>query len=423
MKRILNILSAVALILCASCQEQFQISSGTKGSVDFGKFSITREDIDVQIETKSDAMQTKAAQEATGDYIVEILTSEDESVWLGTYSQVKATGYGVELLAGKYYLKVLSGQIPNSAFETPVYGAREDFTIVAGEKTFLDPVTCKLQQCAVTVSYSQELLDLMTGDGKAKVEVMSGYPLEYALTCSGGNVSYDQRIGYFAVPSAPSTMIVTFSGRIEGKNQTMSKYLSNINVCELHKILFIKKESPQGNVTFDIVVDSYVQDEELSSALQASLLDPIGDDPDAPKGDGGIKLEFAEDCTQFTDLQNIVVTPSGQPFDLRLVATVPNGVKKFKVDIASTNKGFEDAVAAAGGPIIDLVNPSAESEIIFQVVPFPHGPELLGQTEVNFNLSSAQEPILLFPGEHSFKMMVTDEEGCHNEITIKMIVQ
>jgi len=416
MKSLVKILFAAALVLCCSCQERYNDPSTGKGIADFSQFSINREGVVVDV-------VTKALQEATDDYIVEILNTDEQSVWLGTYGQVKSTGYGIELLAGNYYLKVLSKQIPNAAFETPVYGATKDFTIVAGQKTMIDPVTCYLTQCAVTVAYSQELLDMMTGDGVAKVEVMSGYPLDYKVSYTPGAVTYDTRIGYFAVPAETSTMMVAFSGKIDGKNQTMTKYLSNVKAAEFRKITFVKKEVPEGNVTFDIVVDSYVQDEELTSAVQAPLPDTIGEDPDAPKGDGGIRLDFAEDCTQFTDLNNIEVPASGQPFDLRLFATVPNKVKKFKVDISSTSEAFAEAVAAAGGPVIDLVNPSEESQVIFQVVPFPHGPELLGLTRVDFNLSSAQEPILLFPGEHSFKMMVTDEKGCHNDVTVKMIVK
>lgn len=416
MKQLVKIFFGAVLLTCCACHENFQLPNGGKGVADFSKFSINCEGVIVEV-------TTKAVTEATDDYIVEILTEDEQSVFSGTYKDVKASGFGVELLAGSYHLRVLSAEVPNAAFEKPVYGASENFTITAGEKTMLDPVTCTLQQCAATVSYSEEIQEMMTGDGCAKVEVLSGYPLEYNVKYSAGGISFETRTGYFAVPSEPTTMVVSFSGRINGKVQTMNKSLTNVNMRELRKIIFVKKEGPEGNVTFDIVVNSYVQDEELSGFVQAQLPDPIGDDPDAPKGDGGIKLEFAPDCTQFTDLNNIEVPSSGKPFDLRLVATVPNSVKKFKVDIASTNKGFEEAVAAAGGPVIDLINPSEESQIIFQVVPFPHGAELIGQTSVDFDLSAAQEPILLFPGEHTFKMMVTDGKGCHNDITVKMIVK
>ena len=80
------------------------------------------------------------------------------------------------------------------------------------------------------------------------------------------------------------------------------------------------------------------------------------------------------------------------------------------------------ALDVVGGPIVDLVNPSEAAMGIFDIVPFPHGSGLIGKTIVEFNLSKAQQPILGFPGEHTFVMKVVDQKGCEKEVTIVMVV-
>ena len=64
----------------------------------------------------------------------------------------------------------------------------------------------------------------------------------------------------------------------------------------------------------------------------------------------------------------------------------------------------------------------AANDIIFEVVPFPHGESLIGQTEIPFDLSAAQEAILNFKGNHTFLMTIVDSEGCRNEISVVMVV-
>jgi hypothetical protein len=60
--------------------------------------------------------------------------------------------------------------------------------------------------------------------------------------------------------------------------------------------------------------------------------------------------------------------------------------------------------------------------VIFKAVPFPHGAELVGQTEVLFDLSAAQGAIYDYPGVHKFTMSIVDTKGARNSIPVTMIV-
>jgi len=417
MKTIRIILAAAALLTAAACNEDFRRHENvTTGILSFENFTI-HSALEVEVISKS-------VTEAPGDYIINIYDSNDELVKSVTYAEVKQSGYGIELLAGNYNLEVRSGVLPVSAFEMPVYGATYGFAITAGGTTDLGDISCNILQCAATVDYDDALKEIMTGDGKATVEVASGYPLTYNLNYNGGNITRDERIGYFSMESGASTMVVTFSGKVNGSTQKMTKVINGIKAGELRQIRFIKKVNAEGDATIDITVNGYVEDADLQAFIASPQLDVIGEDPEAPKGDGDIRLVFEPDCTMYNDLSNIVVPTLDQgTMDLRLIILAPGGIKKLGVVISSTNSAFLGAVEAAGGPELDLVNPSEESEIIFQVVPFPHGSALLGATEVHLDLSAAQSPILGFQGSHTFVMKVTDNNNCRNEAAVTMIVQ
>jgi len=415
MKKISTIfLAAVAAFALSSCDEM-KVAKG-EGTLSFSDFEVECDDY----------VDTKAVSPASGNYSIIITNADGDVVKTTTYAAVKSNDNAVSLPAGSYTLEARSSEeaVPVAAFEQPVYGAKKAFNITAGETTSLGSLTCYLLQCKVTVAYSDDFLAMVTGAGTASVEVTSGYPLEYAMNYTGGLASYEQGAGYFAVNNG-STMEVTFKGSIDGKSQKMTKTFTGITAKQWRQVKFIKKVDEEGNATFDITINDLVDDEILNNAINGTET-ILGDDPDAPKGDGGITLEldYAAGCdADFTDLTYLLMPqPSEKTVKLCLKATVPNGVKKFDVDISSTNDAFVSAVEAADAIHLDLINPTEDNAIIFQVVPFPHGQELLGQTVMAFDMSAAQEAITLYQGTHTFKMNITDQQGCKKSIPVIMVV-
>jgi len=420
MKKIIIAALAAMAMLAISCEKDTNRANMAKAE---GYLSFA----DLALEF-DDAVDTKATA-AGGGYFLFIYDSEGTLTKSITYADVKKAGNSITLPAGDYTLLARSREeeVPNSVFEQPVYGVSKDFSITAGQTTSIGSLTCTLLQCKVTVSYNDEFLKSVTGDGKASVTVTAGYPLEYDLSYSSTSVSYDQSAGYFAVgKSASTTMEVTFKGNIDGKSQKMTKVFSGINAKQWRQVKFIKKLDESGNASFDIQINSFVEDTDLNNVEQVDET-IIGDDPDAPKGDGGINMvfDYAGGCdAQFTDLQALrIPTMAERTMKLKFKVNAPNGIKKFVVKITTTNDNFASAVEAAGATTLDLINPSEASMIVFDLVPFPHGSELIGMTEVNLDLSASQEAIVIFPGTHSFSMELTDMKGCKKVIPVAMIVE
>jgi hypothetical protein len=409
---ILTIASAF-LMLMASCQKSPVQNAKGDGFLSFGEFSL---EVDEAVDTKADP--------AGDNYSIEITDADGTTVKTLTYAQVKANGDMVTLPSGVYTLvaKSLAGEVPVASWENPVYGTSKQFIIKAGEVTQIGNLTCTLVQCKVTISYSDEFLAAITGPGATSVEVTAGYPLEYTL---GEDGVYDQSAGYFAVGEG-NTMTVVFKGKFEGKNANMTKTFTGIEARQWRQVKFIKKKNEQGDATYDILINDLVSDEVLNNAVDAEE-EIIGDDPDAPKGDGGITLDFDYEAgcdEELTDLNNMVIVPvEVRDMSIKLKATVPGGILKFSVEVQSDNGNFNNALDAAGGAVIDLINPSAANDVIFQVVPFPHGEDLLGQTEVAFDLSAAQDAIINYKGTHTFLMTVVDQAFCTKKLPVTMIVE
>ena len=411
-KNIIIAIASAAMVLFASCQKTPISAVQGVGTLSFSEFTLG---LDETVETKAVA--------ASGNYTITIIDSEGNEVEKKTYDEVKNNDYKLTLTAGSYTLVASSSadEVPLAAFEQPVYGVSKEFTIAAGMTTSIGELVCTLQQCKVTVSYSDDFLKMVTGQCSTKVTVDPEQPLEYALNA---DKTYEQSAGYFAVTG--STMTVVFKGDIEGGSKSMTKVFSNIAPKQWRQIKFIPKVDEEGNATFDIVIQDLISDATLNNAVDPKE-EIIGEDPDAPKGDGGITLapDYEAGCdAEITDLENILIVPvATRDMAIRFRATVPNGVKKFNVLIDSDNESFLSAVDAANARELDLINPLPENGIIFDVVPFPHGQELLGQTDIAFNLDAAQDAITIYSGRHTFKMIIVDQTGCKNEIPVVMVVE
>ena len=182
-----------------------------------------------------------------------------------TYSEVRKEGWKLTFPAGDYTFAVRSyaGDVPQNIFDAPVFGAQKEFTILPGKTTLLNDITCRLLQAKVTVEYSAGFLRSMTGDGKCTVSISPDYPLVYNVWYNRGDPVIDSRTGYFMVNGEAATMSVVYEGEIDGEEQVVTQTFMNVKACTWYKVMIVKKGSDIGNSSFEIVIDSIIDDEEL----------------------------------------------------------------------------------------------------------------------------------------------------------------
>ncbi|MBO5216401.1 MAG: DUF4493 domain-containing protein [Alistipes sp.] len=425
MKRFLSLILLASAMMTSCGKDSFNY--GGEEQVKFGTLSFAGElTIDENVE-----VVTRAGE--VDNYSILVYNSEDVLCLDTTYGAILNNSQGEVLLPeGTYTVVAQSAKnVPAAAFETPIYGVtKENIEIKAGEITPIGELVCKLVQCKVSVAYNDDFIDMIAGNCTTIVTI--GGELEFPVTFDNltGKVSYKKENGFFEVNNGENTtMEVKFSGIMdvdgEKKTQRMTKAFENIQPATWRQITFVKKVDEEGNATFDIEISNYVEDSTLGEDIEGSE-ETIDSDPNAPQGDGGIEL--ISTCA-FDISQPIVIPAMSDPTDastmnmvLTMQANVPNGVRKFIVTISSDNSAFVGALDLVGGPVVDLVNPSEAAMGIFDIVPFPHGSELIGMTQVDFDLSKAQQPILGFPGNHTFVMSVVDQKGCSKDVTIVMNV-
>lgn len=399
-------MAAITVVAVSCKKDNFNYGGGDKtGVLSFDGLSIEVSDEIHKVTTRTEA--------AGDDYSLFLYDNAGSLVWQKTYQEVR--GGSVTLPAGNYSLEArsTSADVPKAKFTAPVYGATKEFAIKAGVTTTLGSITCTLLQAVVTVGYNDDFLKSVTGSGAATVELTAGYPLEYKLEYSNGQPNYDRRQGYFAVNGDNATISLVFKGSVDGKTQRMRATITNVKAQDWHIVTIVKKVDASGNASFSVVIDGLVEDAELENDVTAD--EPgDGNDPSAPIGDGGIELV----STSEYDITQPVTVPSSGAFPLTMTARIPNGARKFTVDIASTNDDFIGSVNTVGGTTLDLINPSDAALGVFDIVPFPHGSELSGKTEIDFDLSGAQTPLLAFKGRHTFTMNVIDNKGCRKSIPI-----
>jgi hypothetical protein len=425
---ILAALSAV-LMLAASCQKTAVNNVKGNGFLSFSEFSLG---LDEEVITKASA--------AGNNYTIIVRDVDGNDIIKKSYGEVKNNGNMISVPAGDYTLIARSTEdVEVAAFEQPVYGVSQKFSIEAGMTTTIGELTCTLLQCKVTVEYSDDFLATVTGDCSTEVEITSGMPLVYSLSAEK---KYEKRAGYFAVNG--STMTVTFKGHINGESGvTMTKQFTGIAPKQWRQIKFIPYVNLEGNATFDIVIDNLISDEIINDDLLASE-DIIDVDPNAPADDGGIRFRPAEGCDPtitYTE-KDVVLDPDGKQINCTGVinipivpfvqgdplmsiifdAVIPDGLAELTVDITSDNPTFTGAVAQANAGHIDLVNPECD-EFKFTLVPFERGPEILGKKSIKFNLSNAHAAIATFPGTHSFVMNITDANGKTKRTELTMVVE
>lgn len=442
MKRLFSVMMFAALMFTSCGKDAYHYKDLTPG---YGTLSFEGAELTVseEVETRASVAPDNYmiwVKDSAGNYID--LDTASEKVVYTTYGAVKEDG--ITLPAGDYTLEVQSAaEIPDAILESDaaIYGAEREFKIVAGLDTNISsdenggPIVCTLwKQVKVSVGYNDYFKEKCVS-GSAVVTV-GDVSMQYPMTHT--------EAGFFAVEKDKETSIeVTFSGVMKvkedgvetQKTQKMTHIITGVKARQWRKITFILTEDKEGNATFSIDIDGYVVDAELSETVDGSGVETEsnGADPNAPQGDGGIEL--VSTCS-YDITQPIEIPAMSDPTDastmnmtLTMQANVPNGVRKFGVVISSDSEAFQAALnvvseydETAGGYVVDLVNPTEKNNNIFGIIPFPHGSELVGLEEVDFDLSAAQMPILAFPGTHTFVMNVTDQKGCKKDVTIVMYV-
>ena len=454
MKKIF-LMAMFAALACVACdKDNFNFSGIEEG---YGVLSFADADFIVseEVETRADAAKDNTViWVLKEDGSMYDLAPENDDIDYTTYGAVKSKG--ITLPGGNYTFRAQTDAEIPMAGTNPVYGIDKEFSITAGAVTPLGELTLKLyKQVKVKVQYNPVFQSSLVNNNVTTEVAIND---ESKMTFEGPNP--DSGFLYLELTEDNKDTGVTMEilvnaemnvkeGNVTSvKTQKMSATISGVKPCQYRQININKEEIKDGGANFTIVVDGLEVDTELSTDISASE-GSLGNDPNAPKGDGGIKLiniagldttttptqaewnnSFTEDeMDEETHPAEIVITKDMT--QLQFKAIVPGKILQFKVLIISDM--IEPALGVAGitDPELDLINEANQVKGIAQIIPFPyHDPEgkltggetkitVQGANELEFVLDGAIPILQEFFGEdtttthhsHTFQMAVQDMTG------------
>ena len=354
--------------------------------------------------------------------LVPVKSGADEQAFIDTFviSIEKTTGapYSLEctvaqfneqyadgilsLSPGSYTVSVSSPGSEKAAWDQPVYGVTKEFTIVEDVLTPLELV-CSLTNMMVSVKLSENFKSELSA---YSIVITGDYEDGSAsLTWSSADVDAESRAGYFAV--APLSVEIQGTRALDGSEARKTYRIEDVAAAD-HHILNIDAKTTgasQPSISIDYTVNEKPVDITVPGFEEIPIPDEEPEDPDVPSEDAP---ELVWDANPTFERWPLAAT-----MDVNLVVNAPGKIAGFKVNIESAT--LQSLLETFTMPM-DMINDEAVKEFMSNpMVGLPVGDDLLGQTSVEFPLSTLL-PLLYQldpePGsEHTFTLIVTDEAG------------
>ncbi len=358
---------------------------------------------------------TKAGQDDTNEFKIEIVRSDG---WSTKFSRFADMPEILDLSEGDYTITASSPESRHAAFDLPIYGATENFTIRVGELTPV-ALVCTLQNMKVTFKLSDNFKKELS-DYNISVTNASSWTAQDSgeRTLTWDKASADAgKPGYFSV--AP--LMVKVDGYRNIDNYEAHAMLSITDVAPRdHHIIHIDAQVTGSVSGVSINVDDSVNEKESDIYVPGWEETPVDggesggdDDPDEPS----TAPTMAWDANP-----TFLPTPIEDEMDVNISIKAPESIKDFIVTVDSYI--LSDVIAAMGGHTsyswasdgpfdMDLIGDEALVTALSSML--PTGDQLYGKTEVLFSLSTLVPLIKAYSPEsgsnHIFTMKVTDMKG------------
>lgn len=371
----------------------------------------------------SDAEIVRSAETPDVDTFLCSIVSDETDETVQSFAYGDRPTEPIALKTGSYRLLVSSGTVPELEWESPVYGAEQPFSIVKGATTTLADVKCRLANIKVTVGYDADLKTLLEEGSQTTVTIgANSMPFPYT----------EERAAYFKAAAEENDMAVEMELTLAGKTSKMTQTVSGVKAGQWRKITVNMPHVNEGNVVFDITIETLTLDEEVVvdvATIQLMAEEVISEDPVADPLAPSIVWE-GHDLSQTTRLVASMFDEEGNciiPFAIDVAVQDGATIQSFVVDINSTSNGFMESLASMNiDRNFDLceVNSSSNPTLntALKMIGFPTGTSVQGKSSVSFDLQKVIGMLYSFDGTHVFSLTVTDSEGRTSEAVLSLLV-
>ncbi len=368
-------------------------------------------------------------------YIVKICAKGvAEPEFEGTYAELKEKlgpeKNVLEVPVGTYDISATSNKkeaVPAGVQARPSYAGKvSGVDVRKGQTADVDPITCKLQNIKITVGVAADLYDqLVVLEGKqTKIEAMVYYgdekdksTINWEVPATWNWTAETPTPVYFPALKEEKTLHFWFRAQKEGEAPIeMNKDISSVMEGQWRRIHVIPKYDTTGNLTFDVTVSAFVQDQEITVGddgkatvsmcwMEQPYVDP--DDPSMARP----SIKWADG----SDLPETIPADGAAPQQVTIAA--PNLIERVALTVRTTNPEF--TADASAMTTTDLCAVASSRQLTNYGIPF--GAALKDQASVSFGLDKILGQIRGYDGEYTFVFAVTDRSGFICEQTLRFV--
>ena len=420
-----------ATLMMVGCAEE-KLSFGDDNTIthsDKGMLSIEALTVDCRIDESDPdvgilSKKSTRSEVAVDNFDCSIINSKNEVVM--SFKLGERPTEAIELNTGDYILKIVSGEVPGAAWDTPVYGATKPFKIVRNETTTISEIVCSLLQIKVSVSYSEDLLERL-GERTLTIVSVGDNSLDYTLT--------ESRAGFFLAPNASNNINLRINGTYAPDKENfkiieMNKEVRDVKAGQHSKIHFYIEHAAEGNINVGVTVRDWVTDEIIPCNVADLVTEEEwtdGGNQGGNEGGNDTPATPAEDPNivwEGHDISQREQIVGGLEVDLLVSAS--KGIKEFYVKIESASLTPAELAGVGLCDVLNLCypkqsydsnNPSVfiDVEEPLRGLGFAVADEVVNKTFVKLSITQFMGVLQAVSGtdlkNHDFVLTVVDNEG------------
>ena len=399
-----------------------------------GHLSLSEMTVDCRIDESDPevgVLSTRATRASVdvSNFDCSIINENNEVILSFKYSERPTEA--IELATGDYIFKMVSGEVPAAAWESPVYGAIKPFKIVRNETTTLTEIVCSLMQIKVTVTYAPDLLERL-GEKTITTVSVGGNSLEYTLT--------ESRAGFFLAPEAVNSINLRIAGTYAADKENfkiieMNKEVRDVKAGQHSKIHFYIESADEGNVNVGVQIRDWVTDEIIPCNV-ADLVKEEEWNDGGNEGGSDTPATPAEDPSIVWDKHDISKRePIVAGLEVDLLISASKGIKEFLVEIRSASLTPDELAGTGLCNVLNICYPKQsydsrtpdnfiDVEEPLRGLGFAVGEDVVNKTFVKLSITQFMGVLQAVSGpdlkNHDFVITVTDNEGITNVKTLML---
>lgn len=439
---------ATALLAFSSCKDEEWnqgLNGGKQGELDLTDLKLDVSEIEKVIKVDARSRDVNPSSYDINSFIVKI-TDKETGAAINTWTYAN-TPEIVSLNPGAYTVTVYSHEQQAAEWEKPYFHVDKDVSIVANAVERLGILTAKLANSAVSIIIDEELKKYCADDVQVEVVANNEGRLVY-----GKN---ETRKGYFRIVDGSSTMVVTFSGTVNGYKEYVELPQTDLQAGQ-HRIYTFRAKTntnpvPDENGNVDpgsgVGIDVSVSDEDVDGDVTLEedyeVIDPSDrpgyEDPENPGIDDPKDPtepdnpdDPGEEAATFSPCEGLSLTEvnnyNNYGEDLNpcvLTINCPAGFAHINVEINSKylTESFMNSILLSTN--FDLAEPGSY-EGGLNDLGFVTGNDVKGKTSVDFNITTLAPMLAIGEGDgispseiHEFHIQAVDVNGKSASCTLR----